>query len=226
MNSYLVFAIPLGISLTHLLGVYGRKMLSGRKEMIRSFASGFSIAYVFLFLLKELPYRSVKGGIDAVLIALIGFSLFHGAHKYIFTRARKAESSQLLLDEIHLVTSAMYSFLVTFSMVEVAQREVWSGLLLAALVMVHLGLTEMSHRFPSNYVRHIQIPFLVTFTLLGGLVPILGWTNRLMTAIVFGLTSGAVIYTAIREELPNDSEGKPIWFLSGVTSLIVVSLLA
>lgn len=41
-----------------------------------------------------------------------------------------------------------------------------------------------------------------------------GWLNKVATTVLFAVTAGAIIYTPIREELPDDS-GKPWLFVLG-----------
>lgn len=210
--------IPVLLSLTHFVGLHNRWVFARKKGSVRSFAAGFSIAYVFLFLLPELPVLASVNGIETFLLSLIGFSVFHISHKLIFNKPDLVWNKNIKLEELHLLTSVMYSFLVTFSLVEIAVNDLNRGILLSLVFVLHIGLIELSE--PYKYKKlliKVKTPLLILATMLGGLLPVISAVNVTFTAILFSLTTGAIIYTAIREELPTDAGGKPWFFMLGVS---------
>ncbi len=223
--SFFVLLIPLALSLAHYLGIHNAGALADKKGAVRSFAAGFSIGYVFLFLLPELPLLKNLVGVDTAILALLGFSLFHAAHKAVF-KGHKWLKTEVTLDEIHLIVAAAYSFMLTYSLVEIALKNLWQGLILGMVIVLHIGLSEVIHTEAKGEVaQSIKIPLMIVFTLLGGVLPIAGLMSAKMNAVLFALTAGAIIYTAVREELPHDSDGEPALFLLGVMSLLVGKLM-
>lgn len=224
-SRWLALLIPLILSVTHFLGLHSNSLIKKKKAILRSFSSGFSIAYVFLFLLPELPKLSLELGVDTALLTLIGFSIFHLSHKSVFVQTGWFVHKRQWLEEIHLVTALTYNFLITFSLVEVTVSEFSKGMLLAGVFILHVGLIELSHPYGSKkYIERIKLPLLIAATMIGGVLPLLGVFNRSITTVLFAMTAGAIIYTAIREELPKEADGNPWWFVLGVSSPAVAAL--
>ena len=218
----LLSLIPISLGGSHLLGLYGQHHIKKGKDTLRSFSAGFSVAYVFLILLPELPLLAHSLGVDTALYMLLGFAFFHVAHKYVF-KTKQDKLREILNDEIHLITAAVYSFLIAFSLVELAKLNLFKGLLLASVIVVHTMLSEISYvDVNESYVDKIKEPILVLMTFLGGLLAILDLANLFFTALLFSISAGGTIYIAIREEIPQDSVGKPTMFLVGVLLLIVI----
>ena len=221
-TSWYLMVIPVGLSLAHYFGIYGHEHYKRFSGLIRSFAAGFSIAYVFLILFPDLPSFGDNVHVNTSMLTLIGFALFHGAHKWVFQASSKSKQA-LLSDEIHLITAASYSFLISFSLVELLRSEPSQGMLMALVIIIHTLLSEISQvDVGKSYIDQFTTPILVIVTMFGGLLPLFGWINRSLTVTLFSITAGAIIYIAIREELPDDSHGKPSLFFLGVASLILI----
>lgn len=219
---WLSLSIPIGLSVAHYFGLHTYKGIKAFKNELRSFASGFTIGYVFLFLLPEIPKMANEIGAGLLVLPLLGFMLFHLAHKAIFRNKRWYKKSTVFEEELHLTTAALYSFLVTFSLVKLSINDMARSLFLAIVIIIHIGLTELSHKEVSSghYLERLKIPVMVMFTMLGGLLPMIGVVTRRTTGWMFAFTIGTIIYTAIREELPKDAEGNSWMFMFGVVSLI------
>ena len=219
----LLSIIPYGLAAVHLLTKPIQKMIGAYSEYMRSFSAGFSVAYVFLLLLPELPEIEKLTTVDTAVFALLGFTLFHEVHKYILRRQDERKRKHLL-DEMHLATAGLYGFLITFFLVELAKASFIQGMFVSVIIALHSVLSEISQtRIVGKDVREFsRVALLVVATLAGGFLSIFGVVNPLLTVILFSITIGALIYIVIREEIPRGEKGKPSFFVIGVLVLILL----
>lgn len=213
--------IPAGLTYAHMLGTEGKRYFRGSMDFIRSFAAGFSIGYVFLFLIPELSSSRETDLIDSTSLALIGFTLFHASHKFIFKSKTTLRDS--FLDDIHILTAGSYSFLITFSLVEIARQNYLRGLIISLIIALHTVLSDVTQtKTNKEHKNKLKLPILIFSTLLAGFLSVFTLTSPTFTSALFALTTGAIVYIAIREELPSGSSGRPEYFILGVLSILIV----
>ncbi len=220
IDKFYLLGIPLLLSLAHYLGMRWDLHSKTRIHLLRSLTAGFSVGYVFLILLPEVNLLGTQLAVDPMVLVLAGFVFFHVAHKFIFL-TRDKPHKVLLLDEIHIFTAGLYNFLITFSMVELITRNFFKGMIVFMLMLVHTVLVEISHAETSRQSEHAKMVSLIIATFLGGMLAILGITNLSVTTFLFAVTVGAIIYIAIREEIPRDSATNPIYFILGSSIFIL-----
>ena len=220
-----LLVIPLFLSLVHIVGIYGNYYFHRGLEYVRSFAAGFSVAYVFLILLPELTLLSARANIDTALFSLIGFVIFHEAHKSVF-KHKSAIVRLRVVDEIHLITVGVYSFLITFFLSEIVREDLVGGVIVGVIVAAHFLLSEISQAQTGSHKKHTyKLPIMIASTFLGGIVVATDIAGAATTATLFALTAGALVYIAIREEIPQKERGKPFYFLIGTLVLISVRMI-
>ncbi len=213
--------IPILLSLVHILSFKSGKLLGRYTEYIRSFTAGFSVAYVFLLLMPDLPPLGLATKIDTALFALVGFTIFHEAHKLVF-KQQDVKKRALLMDEVHLFTIGLYSFLVTFFLVEIVKQNYVQGILITFIIAFHLALSEISEEARRISINpSVRVTILVLTSLVGGILAILETLNASVSVALYSITAGAIIYIAIREEIPKRERGKPILFLIGVLIIVL-----
>lgn len=218
-----LFIIPVVLSLSHYLGHIFEVRKRTAIEYFQSIAAGFAIGYVFLILLPEIYTIELENGVNATMLTMMGFVLFHVSLKYIYqtTHTRK---TALLVDEVHLITVGTYNFLISFSLAELGKVSFQETIVLLALISFHATLSEMSHSHPHiNKINMLRLPIIFTATFVGGILGIFEIFNSNYTEIFFAITAGSVIYIAIREEIPQDSRGKPIFFVLGCILFFLVT---
>lgn len=215
-----LLAVPLSLSLAHYAGFKIHPHSKKSVEILHSFAAGFSIAYVFLILLPEINRLSKDDEFFSMGLALVGFALFHAALKLAF-RNTDVKRRQSMIDGIHLATLAVYSFLISFFLVELTIERLKHGIFTLIIILIHTVLSDINqytmHKSESNTLK---IPIVISATLLGGILPFMGFVNRTLEVALFALTAGAIIYISVREEIPTNSSGKPAFFLIGVFMLM------
>lgn len=220
--SFELLLIPTALSIAHIIGFHQTHLRSKELEIIKSYSAGFSISYVFLILFPELTLLA-NGNSELIwTLLLIGFSLFHVSHKIIFRIKKSKRKKAILKDEVHLITAALYNFLVSFSLVQLFKIDPTRSLIVVLLIIVHTILSEISNSKPErNWVHKVKVPVIICATLIGGLLPNLD-PSKFITASLFSFTAGSIIYISIREELPGESHGKAWVFVAGVTTFLVV----
>jgi len=194
---------------------------SPNKMKFISFAAGVSISYIFLILLPDIYTGAIKINKLLFLGILFGFAIFHLIEKFIrqnFTGPELRKEHKL----IHSTTSFIYFFVVGFILVKVTEINAVNGFLLFIPISLHIIIDSLPRRATKNhYLRalHASSAFLgaVTATFID-----IGEAGKIA---LLGLIGGALLYTVIRESLPREMEGKPLYFITGVllfTVLIMV----
>lgn len=215
--------VPIVLATIQYLDLHKITYIRHHREILRSFSAGFSVAYVFLLLFPELPKLGIQTHVDTALYTLLGFSLFHEAHKLVFKEKNKSKKKHYL-HNIHLVTAGLYSFLVTFFLVEITKQDLVQGAIITIIIATHMILSEITQVDISVHSKTKTI-LITSLTLVGGVLAILSILNVIMTVILFSITAGAIAYIAIREEIPNERTVKPLYFLNGILVLIIVEML-
>lgn len=223
MRTIPLLIIPIALAIAHYVGLHRKIKDQTITKPLRTFSAGFSISYVFLILLPEIVRLQSLTPLNTFTFTVLGFASFHVLLKYIF-KTRNSKRKVILLDEVHLFTSGLYSFLLAFSLVELSKVQIGQGILLVVLVIVHTTLSEISHKEISRKKnQNLKTFILVLTSLIGGLLPLLNLASSALSATLYATAAGAIIYMTTREELPEDDEGKPIMFMLGVLVFIVAS---
>jgi zinc transporter ZupT len=223
MGNIPLLIIPISLSIAHYIGLH--KTINNHQitKPLRSFTAGFSISYVFLILIPEVFRLQMVTTLNTFVFTVLGFASFHVLLKYIF-RQRNSKRKVMLLDEIHLFASGLYSFLLAFSIVELSKVQVGQGIILVILIIIHTTLSEISHKEISKHRnQNVKTLVLIIATIVGGMLPLLNIATSELSAVLYALAAGAIIYITTREELPEDDSGKPILFMFGVLVFIVAS---
>lgn len=225
MTSDALLLIPFSLSLAHYIGPKYDIKSKQNIRFLRSFAAGFSIGYVFLFLLPEVFRVREAAQLEILYVMLLGFLFFHMTHKYVY-RIRGTFERVLFQDEIHLLTSSLYFFLISFLLVETTIIDTTKGVLLTILLIAHTMLVDLSHTALSETHKiKFKLPLIIVATIAGGILPIIGIAASSVTTILFALTVGAIMYISIREEIPDDRQSHLPLFILGAVMLIVVDIL-
>ncbi|MBI2105822.1 hypothetical protein HYT56_03220 [Candidatus Woesearchaeota archaeon] len=199
------------------------------KAEIISLVSGISVAYIFLSLLPEL-YESV-GLISRSLFifVLIGFASFHLVEKFIYQHVGKGKISEDL-NLSHSLGLFLYDFSVGMVLAGFAGRGFIEAILFFIVILPHTALSNLSITKIHGLHHHkkIIIESKLTRILLAGasvygviLANFYSVSSKLSHSLT-GLVAGILLYVVIRETIPRDKEGNPLFFIIGV---LIYSLL-
>ena len=197
------------------------KASPGKMKFI-SFSAGVSVSYIFLVLLPEIYSGAIAINQLLFLAVLFGFGVFHLIEKYI----RQNFTGPALRKEhraIHSTTSFVYFFVVGFLLVKLVESDSsLSSVLLFVPIMLHIVIDSLPRRHTKkHYLRALSAssPFL------GAILASFIDVGTAGNVILLGIVGGALLYTVVRESLPRDREGKPLYFITGLLIFTVLILL-
>ena len=186
-----------------------------------SFAAGVSVAYIFLILLPEIYTRSLEINRLLLLAVLFGFALFHIIEKYI----RQNYHGNKLRKEHYLAHSAIsfvYFLVVGYILAEVTANNLTDGILLFVPVALHIIIDSLPRRATKNLWVRL---FSSSSSVLGASIYLLIDLGPVEDTVLLGVVGGGLLYHVIRESLPKDREGKPMFFITGLLLFTVLILL-
>lgn len=205
-----------------------------RKRRLLSFGAGITIAYVFVHLLPELeaarealardvnrmalPFPALR----VYLAALAGFMLFYGLEYLVKWRRKVRGSGAGPAEEsragrvIHAAGFLAYVWLAGY----LAVRGFEEGPTRTVLYTTALGLHFLSLDFTLSreYGRWYEAKARYAFAaapLAGWAVGIFAGFSQFFTAALLGFLSGGIILNAIASELPDEKEGRLLYFVLG-----------
>lgn len=195
---------------------------SPNKMKFISISAGVSVSYIFLILLPEIYSGALVISKLLFLAILFGFGMFHLIEKYIrqnFTGPALRKEHRL----IHSSTSFVYFFVVGFLLVKLADSEgSLSSTLLFIPIMLHIIIDSLPRRHTKK--RHLRA-LSASSPFLGAILASFIDIGAIGNVILLGIVGGALLYTVVRESLPREREGKPMYFLSGLLLFTIVILL-
>jgi len=207
-----------------------------KRNPLLSLASGVALAYVFIYLLPKIAYLQDKPhnfttgllAIDQVLVwfmALLGLLAFY----WLGWKAENDDTEEKLRKDKTLYLQ-LGGFCAYYAQLGYTVTEYpiagGSALMVAVILLVHsLGINHgLRHLNKQRYDKLLRWCFaLATFTgwLLG--ISIEGFSSNLPYWNAF--IGGGIIITALREELPHQSETNFLPFLSGSIGASILILL-
>ena len=195
---------------------------SPAKMKFISISAGVSVSYIFLVLLPEIYSESIAISRLLFLAVLFGFGAFHIIEKYIrqnFTGPALRKEHRL----VHSSTSFVYFFVVGFLLVKLAEsNSSLSSILLFVPIMLHIIIDSLPRRHTKkHHLRALSASSPFLGAILASFVDIGNAGN----VILLGIVGGALLYTVVRESLPRDREGKPMYFITGLLLFTVLILL-
>ncbi len=196
------------------------KITHGKLKFI-SFSAGVSVSYIFLVLLPEVYKGALEVHKLLFLSVLFGFATFHLIEKFIHQRFH---GQQLRIEHviIHSSVSFVYFFVVGFVLVKLAEDSVAGALLLFVPLTLHIIIDSLPRRVADN--KRVRI-FSASAATLGALLATLAEFGLAGDTVMLGLIGGGLLYQVVRESLPREREGKPMFFITGILSFTVVVLL-
>jgi hypothetical protein len=225
----------LGLAVVHVLADRLRISRLVPRSAWLSAASGASVAFVFLLLIPELVVRQAaieEAGVLAFLdrhvwlAATLGLVAFYSVeHAVLATHDGGGASPQAFA--AHMVVFALYNVAIGYLLFD-PHPEVAPNVLLYALAMaLHLFVIDESMRrhHPQRYHR-VGRWVLAAAVLLGAGI---GAVTELPTgalALPLALLAGGIVLNALKEELPEQREGRVWPFAAGAVLYTAVIMVA
>jgi hypothetical protein len=212
-----------------IIFLFGYKIRLPSRKLHRwmlSFAAGVAVAYVFVHLLPELQKTShqLLSVFEHLvyLAAMLGFLLSYGLEKMTFWSHVKLKNRTLLAEKhiitflLHMLGYAAYVWLISYLMIRNIEVSTVSIILYTVALGLHfLGVDfyffEEYGRLYTKLGRYI----LTVAVFAGWSIGLFTELHKVLTIILLGLVSGAIIMNTMIMELPQGKEGKFYPFLLG-----------
>jgi hypothetical protein len=197
------------------------KASQGKMKFI-SISAGVSVSYIFLILLPEIYSGSFEISRILFISILLGFGVFHVIEKYIrqnFTGPALRKEHKL----IHSTTSFIYFFVVGFLLVKLTESD---GGLAASLLFIPIALHIVIDSLPRRHTKKQHLRALsASSPFLGAILASVLDVGAAGNTALLGIVGGALLYTVVRESLPAERKGKPLYFITGLLFFTVLVLL-
>ena len=219
----IIYGLILGIF--HYFNEEIDKKVHKYKTQVVSLSAGVAVAYIFLVLFKEL--FEVEGFSSYLLIVvLLGFTILHVVEKHVYQeKSRKKKLKEL--KEIHSISFFVYHFFIGIILYYFAGEGFRSGLFFFIPIFLYSTLSAISLSEIDAKVRESGV-----VKLLLSLAPVLGVVVAMIFSIPLWLYSsilafvlGVLIYVVIRDQIPYKKKGSPLYFVIGVTVMLLLLLL-
>ena len=205
-----------------------------------SLAGGISVAYVFVHILPELAAHQRQvgerlGGDGAgsglgphvYIVALVGLAFFYGLESMLRRSKLDEDKQSTDIFWIHLVSFAVYNFLVGYLLVHREDQSLTGLALFAFAIGVHFVINDQAFREEHGQLYHRRGRWLLSA------MPLIGWLAGVMFTIdelwlsgIFALLAGSVVLNVLKEELPEDRESRFSAFAAGAAGYSALLLLA
>jgi hypothetical protein len=224
-----LFALALGLAHFIQPKVLDPDRVHGKvRERLSSFTAGFSVAYLFLWLLPETFAGATPYRLGLFLAMLIGFSLLHLTEQFIYIHdhARRRKLLRDLAVE-HSAVFFIYYTLVGISLAFLADQRTLHATLFFVPILLHsffsrAALGEVHGRMREQPL--IQL-LLAGSALTGVALASAGLIPPTASGLLFGLIVGAFFYVVIKDLLPENHHGLPRWFFAGAALMAIIALL-
>lgn len=194
-----------------------------------SFSAGLFLGIIFLNLLPE-AFKGVQFiGENVFLLMVSGFVLFHLGEKYIYQHVKNKNELLKDLASIHALGFFINHFVLGIALFLVfGQSNVFTGFIVFIPLLLHvfsssLSLNHLDQHFNRKSISGIILP----------LSPVLGVgfaaflnPNPFLYHSMFAFVFGAIFYIVVRDMVPKEGKGKPLFFLIGALLSILITIIA
>jgi zinc transporter ZupT len=222
----LALGVCLVLSVCHLVASRVQRRLERFSERVGSFSGGLASAYVFLELFPQLESTHKVIGERIHAIVLAGF-VFLFVVDTLFATAEKGAERGGRRFALRLSISAVYNFLVAFTLSEQLPMTVLTSIAYAIALGLHLLSVDLKMVEEFGHERHRWARFVLVAALLGGWV--LSWQTdfpEMTLDVLTAMMAGFIVYTVFGEELPNRMGLRVRWFVTGALSYFALDLLS
>lgn len=199
----------------HFVSPYLKEIKTLKPYIITSFASGLTVAYVFLHMLPSLveshahihtlllktehmgPFKDLI----VFITALIGFDVFYFTDRYVTNELQSEQTSDSF--KLHLTLYCIYNFLITYTLKLEDEAALTNAILFVIAIGLHFILSDnfFKRHYPKRFNWHAKV-ILAVALLIGWLSSFIFYPGQLfIPALMTAALSGAVLYNAFTEEI-------------------------
>jgi hypothetical protein len=236
-----IFAIAL--ALIHLFAGKLRFLEATPRSIWLSFASGVSVAYVFVHILPELSkaQETVTGAVGEALaflehhvylLALLGLAVFYGLERVALVsrqrnqKAGKGDVTQARVFWLHVVSCALYNALIGYLLLHREEPGVLSLFFFFLAMAFHFVVNDFGLRENHKHVYHkLGRWILAAAIILGWAIGVGSELSKAAIALLFAFLAGGIILNILKEELPEERQSR-FWAFALGAGIYAVLLLA
>lgn len=223
----MAFAFAALLAIVHFFGEEIDEKAYPHRPFIASFATGITVAYIFLQLLPELHRGVDYFGHHAFLFGLAGFSVMHVVEKYIYHHEKDADSLKKEFKELHSAFLFIYHFALGIIIEFLLGNRFIDGVLFFAPVLFHTAISSLSIReLDEDILESLPIRIGVSLSVpLGVIISSFLHIGLFHFHSIIGIVTGMFMYVVLRDTLKPARKGEPWSFLAGVLLYSVIIML-
>ena len=214
------------LSVVHYYSYDIAERIEQNYQRLLSFSSGMFITFLFLVMLPEITEGVVYLGNFIYAPILLGFVIYHVAEKYLYQHIKNKRELMINLEGLHFSGFFIDHFLIGLALVFAFNIGAVFGyyIFLPFLLFIFSSSVALKHihdRYRTKATQYI----LPASTLVGALVASIIPTSRALYFLTFAFVVGILMYVVVRDILPKNEEGEPLYFLIGVIISMLLLLL-
>ena len=209
-----------------------------------SAAGGVSVAYVFVHILPDLAeeqqtLREAAGEdlsfleYHVYLVALVGLGVFYGLERAVKASRRRTGiegrpgTAGTGVFWLHISSFTLYNALIGYLLLHREEPGFQSLLLYAFAMSVHFVVNDHGLREDHKKTYHRLGRWILAAAVLAGwVVGVAGDVSEAALAVLFAFLAGGVVLNVLKEELPEERQGRFWAFALGASAYAAILLLA
>jgi hypothetical protein len=235
--------LAIALALVHLFAGKLRFLETTPRNIWLSFASGVSVAYVFVHILPELSQaqETIRAEVGETLaflehhvylLALLGLAVFYGLECLAMVsrqrnqKAGKADVTEAEIFWLHIISFAFYNALIGYLLLHREQSGILSLIFFFLAMALHFVVNDFGLRANHKQAYHKLGRWILAAAI------IFGWAIGLRSelspaaiALLFAFLAGGIILNVLKEELPEERQSR-FWAFALGAGIYTVLLLA
>jgi zinc transporter ZupT len=216
--------LALMLSVVHVLSEHTVGNVKRYYAEITSFSAGIFITYLLLEVLPVLSRGIPLIGRNAYLFLLLGFVVFHLAEKYAYQHVKDRSSLLKDLSRLHIAGFIANSFVAGFALVLFFEIETGLGILIFVPFALHalssaISVRDIHRHFRSTMLEEILLSLSPLF---GAVTAFVLGLHTVAFYITFSFVTGILLYIVVRDLVPSEEKGKPLYFVFGMALALVL----
>lgn len=235
--------LAIALALVHLFAGKLRFLEATPRNIWLSFASGVSVAYVFVHILPELSQaqKTITAEVGETLaflehhvylLALLGLAVFYGLECLAMVsrqrnqKAGKADVTEAEIFWLHIISFAFYNALIGYLLLHREQSGILSLIFFFLAMALHFVVNDFGLRANHKHAYHKLGRWILAAAI------IFGWAIGLKSelspaaiALLFAFLAGGIILNVLKEELPEERQSR-FWAFALGAGIYTVLLLA
>ncbi len=191
---------------------------------ILSYGGGSLLGIIFLVFMPETVYLNPTTRVYPLM--LLGYVIFFLSEKYLYQHVKNPRILEEELYYLHSIGFFIDHFIKGFILITVIELDPILGLLTAIPFFIHtLSASIALKEIHKICEREIDKTILSSSTTIGALSGMFFPMNPSLRKTILAFVLGMMLFMVSRDILPRKKEGKPKYFILGVTTILLIWLI-